>query len=627
MYYKLGTKVRSGGELSIMGRFVFWLCAFISLALASLDTQSFEEQVNDTIQSINETTYPYRETLDITPLPRNNLLVSFNFELVSSYVNVSTPSSHLHYTAFPRSIAPILQKTNTKELHLRFGQGWWDSEEWGQLPLSGKFSGGVGVEVWSVIEAADRRSSFDNWRNLVNSLSGLFCASLNFIDESKTTFPVRSFKPKGPITLFNESNSLHLLRAALPSEPVCTENLTPFVKFLPTRGKSGLSSLLDGHRVFESEWHQMSIDIETQCEGDKCRYTMTQKIDAVVDISRALRRKKNPIPKPATGDELRCDLSKPFDAFQCFPLGEPTDLAFTLSDLFDRTIQGGNLLSSSPSRVCNHVTDSWKAFLKVEDEHFGTPSNCFGLEDSKAYDIYLQTDNSTDVLKVSDVPIYVSRSLTGYGQDKGGSRTVFRNPSDEAVRLVYYESLPWFMRVYLHTLSITGGIKSQVIQAIYYSPEVDRERPSHIEFELIIPPNSNIALSYSFDKSLLLYSEYPPDANHGFSVEPGVVNVLEPSTYTLRTSSALLTLPTPDFSMPYNVIILTSTVMALAFGTLFNLLVKRIVTEEDAELIIAETGPKAILENVKVKIKSSLRKSDSTTSVPLSKESSEKLSQ
>jgi phosphatidylinositol glycan class T len=34
--------------------------------------------------------------------------------------------------------------------------------------------------------------------------------------------------------------------------------------------------------------------------------------------------------------------------------------------------------------------------------------------------------------------------------------------------------------------------------------------------------------------------------------------------------------------MPYNVIILTSTVIALAFGSIFNLLVRRFVAAEEA---------------------------------------------
>jgi len=40
---------------------------------------------------------------------------------------------------------------------------------------------------------------------------------------------------------------------------------------------------------------------------------------------------------------------------------------------------------------------------------------------------------------------------------------------------------------------------------------------------------------------------------------------------TIFTEILLLTLPTPDFSMPYNVICLACTVAALAFGPLHNI--------------------------------------------------------
>ena len=102
-----------------------------------------------------------------------------------------------------------------------------------------------------------------------------------------------------------------------------------------------------------------------------------------------------------------------------------------------------------------------------------------------------------------------------------------------------------------------------------------------------------MALTYDFDKSLLLYREYPPDANHGFDVEPAVIRVKNENNggvYEFRTTSLLLTLPTPDFSMPYNVIILTCTVLSLAFGTMFNLLTKKTVTEEEFELASQQTN-------------------------------------
>lgn len=51
----------------------------------------------------------------------------------------------------------------------------------------------------------------------------------------------------------------------------------------------------------------------------------------------------------------------------------------------------------------------------------------------------------------------------------------------------------------------------------------------------------------------------------------------------------MLTLPTPDFSMPYDVIIMTCTVLSMVFGTIFNLLIKKVVTEEEFEEIAANT--------------------------------------
>ena len=44
-----------------------------------------------------------------------------------------------------------------------------------------------------------------------------------------------------------------------------------------------------------------------------------------------------------------------------------------------------------------------------------------------------------------------------------------------------------------------------------------------------------------------------------------------------------MNLPTPDFSMPYNVICLACTVVALAFGPLHNITTKNLTIEEGGE--------------------------------------------
>lgn len=54
------------------------------------------------------------------------------------------------------------------------------------------------------------------------------------------------------------------------------------------------------------------------------------------------------------------------------------------------------------------------------------------------------------------------------------------------------------------------------------------------------------------------------------------------SSYFVRlyTEPLLVNLPTPDFSMPYNVICLTCTVVAVCYGSFYNLLTRTFHVEE-----------------------------------------------
>jgi len=99
-----------------------------------------------------------------------------------------------------------------------------------------------------------------------------------------------SFQPAGYYTN-STSENLHLLHGTLPREVVCTENLTPFLKLLPCKGKAGISSLLDGHKLFDASWQSMSIDVTPVCSPGniECQLQITQTIDMVLDIQRSKR--------------------------------------------------------------------------------------------------------------------------------------------------------------------------------------------------------------------------------------------------------------------------------------------------------------------------------------------------
>lgn len=585
----------------------------------------------------------FNESLRLRPLPRNTLLASWEFDVASD--------GSAHYADFPRALGPIIDATDTRELHLRFTQGWWDHDAWGVLPHRGRHSGGTGVEVLAVVAAPSAREARRQWARLTNSLSGLFCASLNFVDELSTTFPRHYWGADGAAAGGAERADstagaapglrLYHLRAALPSEPVCTENLTPFLKLLPSRGKAGVASLLEGHKVFDSLWHGMAVDVWRDGAG---RLQLHQLLNTVVDVTKSIRRHRDGgLPKPVPGDELRCDPNRIHNVWQCFPLMAPTAVEWDLETIFGHQIEGPGLLGAA-LQVYVEVGPGWN--VSLEKAAAGTLESSpvdgpVAIAEPGRYNLRFATANSDRTAPVERPPILASRSLTGYLMDQGGLRIQLTNPLPlEAIEFVYFELLPWFMRLYLHTMvmevasaSATGGaggatgdahevkvfdsaggaaqpaaasesagtasesaaasaggaqgVSTPLILSHYYKPAIDRQRPSHLELTIALPPATTLNLHYQFDKSLLLYAEYPPDANHGFMVEPAVVTVLDPQThhhlYEVRTTSLLVTLPTPDFSMPYNVIILTSTVMALVFGLVFNLLIRRVVTEEEAD--------------------------------------------
>ncbi|KAK9784107.1 putative GPI transamidase component GPI16 [Seiridium cardinale] len=561
----------------------------------------------------------YHEQLILKPLPQNSLLASFNFK---SNTSLAEFEAH-NFQFFPRSLGQILQHAGTRELHLRFSLGRWDAGTWGARPWDGTKEGGTGVELWAWLEAETDEEADHKWLTLTNALSGLFCASLNFIDSTRTIRPVMSFRPEGDHPNATLAN-MHLLHGVLPREVVCTENLTPFLKLLPCKGKAGISTLLDGHKLFDASWQSMAIDVRPLCPpGGECILEIDQTIDMVLDIERSKRPRGNPIPRPPPGHELKCDVSKSYHSDDtCFPTESLSPQDWTISQVFGKSMKGiCPLADATVPSVCIQAPHSRDVFTSagVTELKIKETERCYLIPLEDEFELVLphmshegeNAKSDVDEYVKPDRPlIYAERSFTGHGQQRGGVQTIFTNPSpDTEVEFVYMESLPWFMRIYLHTLHArishkTGSDKGKaltqennVVQEIYYRPFLDRERGTQLELRMRIPPASTVFMTYDFEKTILRYTEYPPDANRGFDVAAAVITIMPPSgkTSNLRTTSLLLNLPTPDFSMPYNVIIFTSTAIALAFGGLYNILVRRFVGGDE--------GPEVSVVKLRRKIK------------------------
>lgn len=352
------------------------------------------------------------------------------------------------------------------------------------------------------------------------------------------------------------------------------------------------------------------------CRGDGtngrygARYGTVQETTRLVQNNRRklndqfLTAPDNPIPRPLPLEELICDKSKPYALHNaCYPLDSNPGQPWSLTEIFGRSIKGSCLTTDINGDITEslciqipHERNVYATEGATEIKNKAGTSRCFLLPPSEPFEMALPRQNILSAPKLPQPSLYASRSFTGHGQERGGVQTLLTNPSlDLPIDIIYFESLPWFMKPYLHTLNAQvmkrPSSNTKLIKSIYYRPALDRRRGTQLELLISVPKNSTVVLTYDFDKAILRYTEYPPDANRGFDIAPAVVRL--PSTSNgssspfgaeyLRTPSLLLPLPTPDFSMPYNVIILTSTVMALAFGNIFNLLVRRFVAADEVE--------------------------------------------
>ena len=311
----------------------------------------------------------------------------------------------------------------------------------------------------------------------------------------------------------------------------------------------------------------------------------------------------NPIPRPPPIENIECDTSKGYhQEDSCYPLRDPSEQSWSLSEVFGRQIRGACALNGAniyKEDVCMRVPSERQMEVQVGDAITTDASvyedgqlRCWKLpEAGESFDLRLPKQPVAASSTLTRPLLYAARAITGYGQERGGVQTQITNPTAETVQVAYLESLPWYMKPYIHTLRAKSlqamtGMTTNPIRETYYKPALDRHRGTHLEVLMEVPPFSTATLTYDFDKAILRYTEYPPDANRGFDVAAAVIRLLTPANgpsngIYVRTTSLLLPLPTPDFSMPYNVIILTSTVMALGFGSFFNLIVRRFVDMDE----------------------------------------------
>lgn len=190
----------------------------------------------------------------------------------------------------------------------------------------------------------------------------------------------------------------------------------------------------------------------------------------------------------------------------------------------------------------------------------------FGKEiDLQAFD---KIDYSLPELNSPSRPVRVRSFKSGTGDDEAGFGYVIENDSPQAVTVQLLQPIPWMFRPLWHKSSRISALKS-----LYLTPaKFDRKSSSFAELVFLIPANSQIRCHVPLEREFLRIDEFPANSERGIDFPAAKVTI---DSESFASNSLLYTWPIPDATMPFNVITMSSTVMALFYGAFFNMIFRR----------------------------------------------------
>lgn len=421
-----------------------------------------------------------------------------------------------------------VQKFQIREMELSFTQGRWNYERWGGFDsISSSNAKPPGVELWAVFDVPHDQVDA-SWKNLTHTLSGLFCASINFL-ESSTAYsaPDWGFRPF----------SGRLRYGSLPREAVCTENLTPWLKLLPCRDKAGLAALMDRPSIYRGFYHSQrlrltstefgSTEIESGIAVDQTltvvlqpttsrRASMTYSSDSVLQPSWSL---SSIFGRKVSG---RCVLAKSSNVYIQVERGLMSELKNLQTE--DERSGAGNMpfekswnnsgfeLSIAPNRVIKEVNS-------LHDE---TPIVFYeylidNYSISEAFDLGF-TWKLPVVWSSPQAPLRASRFLMGSGNERGAIAISLKateasyglwgadtTENSCMLRFNVFQVVPWYVKVYFHTLQVFFDEEPQsvmeVIESMHVSPSEDKVSQGLMEMAFKFPCHvKSVTLMLEFDK-------------------------------------------------------------------------------------------------------------------------------
>jgi phosphatidylinositol glycan class T len=595
----------------------------------------------------------YDEVLTLRPLPDARTVATFQFAVgatvaqeeeeeeeeeggggggAGAFSAFSASAAH-HFDVFPKALGQVVLKSGVRTFNLAITKGTWDYDAYGALvpdhagPPGAELRADFGRRSGGGGGGAGRLSS--RWTRLKAALGGIFCASLSTIDETTTLYRTH---PPAP-TMFSGETVGFLWR-----EMLCTENLVPVIKLLPCRDHAGLSAYLRPLITAEADFMSLAVRVRRSDKGATTRLHMditvvlvlpsSSDVDHIAnarfDISRDLLGGALSAALPracptATSSKLR--ISRPawgeLSSSSASASSSVSDNAVYVSRPPDRVLSSKDRVGSSNLNHNNHNDSSsitWEYDMAAQGH---APLSLQYSPSTQRAKLLWQNSmsSSTDAEGLN-----IQRSLTGTGRYLGGLKTRINVLAsvEGILQLSYLDVVPWYLRAYAHSVKVVldgetivhGAWRSEAtaarraLQDFTFVPSRARSAPGTMSATLTLKPGQVVVFTMQFELAFLQFEEFPPDANRGFDVPGAIVQVErgrddggQVASTRIYTETLMIEMPYPDFSMPYNVITLTSTLLAFIAGTMLNLLGRKKAllenkSEDDKEVEEKKSDPK-----------------------------------
>jgi len=412
------------------------------------------------------------------------------------------------------------------------------------------------------------------WKFLISALSGSLCASFEGMDPDR-----QAFSGGRPLNIPWAQPGNQLRFATLPYEAVCTENLTPWLKLLPCGKRLGLASLFAPLDIADSPL--ASLSLKAGSHHSPSRVELIASLDVV-------------LPVKSGGIGFVAWFGSSSKTFAQCSAADTSDVQVWPQDSqLPESLQGIGLAAGSgkglviPSSRFAEIKDSRELLTNLQ----GRP-----MQGAQA------TGASLSVMR--DVLSQEGKSERTHGR----YLLRFTNVGMKR-RVLFMDQLPFFMRPLWHTLQATFQVSTGAVEELdgvsamqrlqlKFVPSDGQGLPTEVFLSVDVPHGGIVSVSFNVLKSFLQLREFSYACEKGFDVgsaawlergvrdedalEPVVIGTADFSAplqqsrpdeqWQLRFTEGLLVLvPMPDFSMPFNVIALSSTAVTFFFGSLFRL--------------------------------------------------------